>query len=554
MLSDPCDMAGAISYQAKVLCQAARAASRASPRSQASPSTYAPSPTADGDDRTYLAPPPPVRPGFTRLNVVGNLYVDQQGSFPRGYAGQWNGVEALTPVPVTQTWYVNRTEAKSAIEQPATLARPDGPGPAQFGFSVRGKVCYGDITGTDQTVLLTETPQRFRISNLHTLTPNRVSGCLITNTLSNFSPTVTLSADARGNVYLQYVIDVSNVQGNPVYRWESANVQLRNAMTPDSGASAVGGSGPAQYSGSPAGRGSPPQRSRSVPVQTPDNGPYRSDRFSGLTTWRSLFEKAAHSPAEFAKIEAKIAADGNGAQGMIVGLARPERNSLQKTLTDYELYKLYHRSPEALLAKQDECLQPRDYSPEEACDCLAGFPGDTLIGPGAGELVISSNHTAAVKACGVAAANAATPALRSRYLAQRARAQIPTTDPAQAVNWAAEAVAAGYRRATIIKAEGNLWDIEFRAGGFPPMTQREFESEVREGIAHLKEAKAAGVRETYIVARKYSQMMAHMKFNNAVLTPILKAMLAPPPKSPCGPDSRDNEGHPIPGTGCIGHR
>lgn len=294
----------------------------------------------------------------------------------------------------------------------------------------------------------------------------------------------------------------------------------------------------APYSAGPA-RNTATARQSQRPGMS-DSGPYRPEKFSGLTIWRDLFAKAAHSPDEFAKIHSNMARDANGSQAMANSLVAPRRNDLQKVLTDYDLYKLYYKNPELLLSKQTQCLESRDYSAEETCDCLAGFPGDTLIGPGAGELVLGSNHSMAVKACGVAFANASDPALKARYRAQQARAQVHTTDPAQAMTWANEAVAAGYRRATIVKAEANLWDVEFMAGGFPAMTQAQFELEMKEGLEHLKAAKRAGVAETFLVARKFQQELAHVSFNTAVLTPVLKAMMtdAPPPS---GDDQRNYE-------------
>ena len=305
----------------------------------------------------------------------------------------------------------------------------------------------------------------------------------------------------------------------------------------------------------PAEAASRPARTARPAIASPvhaDDNLYRSTGFDGLSTWRDLFAKAANSPAEFAKIQAQMTRDSTGSQAAANGLVKPGRNYLQKLLTDYELYRLYYGTPAALLVKQNQCLAPRVYTPEEACDCLAGFPGDTAIGPGAGELVISSNHAAGVKACGTAMANATDPALKARYLAQRARAQVRTTDPAQAVAWADEAIKAGYRRATIIKAEANLWDIEFLSGVFPPMTQSQFDQAMKDGTGHLRAARQAGVRETYLVATEYQQTLARLKFNSAVLTPIVKSMMAPPPKGNCGPDSRDSNGKSIAGSGCIG--
>jgi hypothetical protein len=551
---DPCAMAALAGARARALCEAAlagqavtksqnRAAAQDGP---ANASGYASAPNPPS------GPPPKIKPGFTRINVIGNLFVDVPSKSSTGGAGQWSGMGAPATIPVTQTWYVNKGQSRSTIQQPTLLVAPDRSPRAQFGFNYRDRTCFADITGADGPVLLTETPQTFRLSDLHMLTPNRVTGCPFTNTVNNFSGTITLSADSQGDVSMKYALNVYNAQGIQQYLWESADYQYRNGPAPEVAAGGPNG-GRAPSNAAPARGGLPTQAPRPTAAATPDNGPYRSDKFSGLTVFRQMFDQAAHSPAEFAKNQANMANAAKSGTAIANTIAFPKRSDLQKVATDYEYYTLYYRNPEKLYAKQNECLQPRDYSPEEACDCLAGFPGDTLIGPGAGELVISSNHTAAVKACGVAAANASTPALKARYTAQRARAQVPTTDPAQAMTWADEAIAAGYKRALITKAEGNLWDVEFRSSGFPPMTRVEFSQTMQEGVDHLKAAKKAGVLETYIVARKYQQQLDASKLSDAVMTPIIKSMLAPPPKTPCGPDDRGSDGKPITGTGCIGH-
>lgn len=279
-------------------------------------------------------------------------------------------------------------------------------------------------------------------------------------------------------------------------------------------------------------RSTSPRQAVPAPAAIPPNGPYRLDAVKGLATWRDAFAKAAHDPAGFAKFRESLIATANSPQAKAQILAYgPKRNDFEKFLTDYDLYKLYNRNAETLLSRQNQCMAPREYSAEETCDCLAGFPGQTTIGPGAGELITREAHTTAIKACGAAVTNATNPTEKARYLAQRSRAQVYTTDPAQAVSWADEAIASGYKRAAIVKAEANLWDIEFLAGGFPPITQTQFDLEMKDGIRHLQEAKRAGIPETYIVAKKYHQMLAHASLNTKIMAPLVRAMMTDPPKS-----------------------
>lgn len=280
----------------------------------------------------------------------------------------------------------------------------------------------------------------------------------------------------------------------------------------------------------PSSAGAPTTRRSQAASIASSSRAYRSEQFSGLNTWTDMFDKAANNPQDFSRFLGDVTKAANGADAAAYGLVTgPKRNNYQKILTDYELYRTYDRSPASLLAKQQQCRIPREYTPEEACDCVAGFPGTTGIGPGAGELVLGSNHALAVKACGEAAAAATDPARRARYTAQRARAQVYTFDVSQAVTWADEALAAGYKRANIVKATAFLRSIEVQMSGFPPMTEPAYNEEMKQGLTFLRASKAAGIRETYIVARQYQQVISRLKFNSAVLTPVLKSMLTPPP-------------------------
>lgn len=230
--SDGCAVVGMLDARAKALCEAAARSERATPAQNRGPAYGPPPPPAYGPAPSSPAGPlPAVRPGFTRVNVMGNLYVDVQGSYPDGYAGRWSS--APTSVPVNQTWYVNRGETRSTMQQTASLSASDGSGRAQLSFAHRVGTCYGDLAGANGQVLLTEAPRTFQLTNLHVMSPNYISGCAFTNTINNFSGSVTLSADNMGNVYVQYAVNVFNAQGVQQYLWESSSYQLRNTMTPE---------------------------------------------------------------------------------------------------------------------------------------------------------------------------------------------------------------------------------------------------------------------------------------------------------------------------------
>lgn len=60
-----------------------------------------------------------------------------------------------------------------------------------------------------------------------------MSGCASTREANNFSGTVTLSANRRGDISVRYDVDVFSAQGRQTYRWNSEEIQLKNGMTPE---------------------------------------------------------------------------------------------------------------------------------------------------------------------------------------------------------------------------------------------------------------------------------------------------------------------------------
>lgn len=295
-------------------------------------------------------------------------------------------------------------------------------------------------------------------------------------------------------------------------------------------------------------RGRTTPASRAAPPPPANPNIYRSNTFKGISTWNDAFTKMVDDPAGFQAFLTDIVKTASGVDAKVYGLATgPERNFYQKFLTDYRVYGEYFRSPTDLRTKAAQCAAERDYTPAEACDCVAGFPGDTLIGAGAGELVTGSNSALGIRACGKAAEDAADPLLKARYIGQRARAQIYTYDTYQAIQWADEAIRMGYKRAAIVKASAALRDFEVRNTCFPPPSVKDNTEIMTIGSNFLKEAKALRIRETYVVARQYQQALAIFKFNNAVLTPIFKAMTAPLPPDKVGGCRAD-------GVPCAGER
>jgi hypothetical protein len=294
------------------------------------------------------------------------------------------------------------------------------------------------------------------------------------------------------------------------------------------------------------------QRTAAPAQDNPDF--YEAKQFYGIDVWANAFDKASNSPGEFKTFITGMIQSATGAGATANALATgPQRNFYQKFLTDYQIYNDYFSNRSTLLDKSRECTAPRKYTPAEACDCVAGFPGNTLIGPGAGELVTGSNSKIGINACGKAAAAATDPNLKARYTAQRARAQVYTYNTFQAIQWANEAIQMGYPRASIVKASAALRDFEVRNSGFPAPSRQESETILKIGSDFLKEAKKLGVRETYIIARQYQQTLAIYKFNTSLYMGLYKSMTTPPPAEksggcradgvPCSGEKYDSSGN-----------
>jgi hypothetical protein len=286
----------------------------------------------------------------------------------------------------------------------------------------------------------------------------------------------------------------------------------------------------------------------------PSRNIFTMNEFQGLLTWKQAFDKEVNDPSGFLVFKSGIRQTATGAGAAGYGLFTGQRNFYQKFLTDYKLYKGYYPSAVALRDRQNQCLMPRNYSPAEACDCVAGFPGDTVIGPGTGELVTESNSAIGIRACGLAAESTTNSFLKARFTAQRARAQVYTMDVHQAALWADEAVAQGYRRASIVRASAELRTLEILGSGFPGMRPDQIEQNQRDEAHALTVAKANKVWESFIVAEQYQEAMQRFSFNTSIFTSLFKFMTAPPPPQehscardgvPCSGQGYDDHGNVI---------
>jgi len=491
----------------------------------------------------------------------GGLDVAVSGRYPEGYRPSW-ALNAATPQPIVANRYNHLVKYGRQDTETLFVRITDDQGRAALEFSRRGSApCLADIVGLPQVI--TSTPQEFLLDNFRYASHQGPQCQRTVQSVEPWEGSITLSSNPNGDLKLSLALYLANRSGAPWLDFIAQDLPFPNRMTPQMAVVDMERKGQTQASArsmtmtngqgaAPAVRANPVAastgRMATATPQDPDS--YDSKSFSGLSTWVDAFGKEASNPAEFAANLAKIKATANGAQAKMQTLPiGAQRNHFQKFLSDHKLYKGYYPSAAKLLARQNQCLEQRPYSAAETCDCVAGFPGDTAIGPGAGELVIRSNKTKAIAACGRAAELATEPRLKARFTAQRARAEAYGMDGPLAVKSTDEALAGGYRRAIIVKATIGLNGVEVLSSGFPVL-RSQVEGELKFGVEGLKAAKKAGVWETFIVAEQFQQALANLAFSDAVLEPILKSMLTPPPKSQCGPDSIGSDGKPIAGSGC----
>jgi hypothetical protein len=257
-------------------------------------------------------------------------------------------------------------------------------------------------------------------------------------------------------------------------------------------------------------------------------GVYKVEDFAALKPWAETFEKAIKDPKGYDRFLAGLSESSDGFGSMLAGLLQgPARNHYQIFLTDLETYLRYTPRVKTLLERTQQCLAPRDYSSAEACDCMAGFPGDATIGPGAGELVVRSSANLVLRACGEAA-QSADPRDRARFLAQCARAQLLLPNQAPAGEWARESMAAGYKRAQEIYVYAQLKEVEFMFERIPGPSKAELDDVLKRGRDSIAQAKALGIKGTDIMTRQFKQTVDRLNANQSIFGEIQKAIDTPP--------------------------
>lgn len=270
----------------------------------------------------------------------------------------------------------------------------------------------------------------------------------------------------------------------------------------------------------PAPAASTPVAARTLPAQTAalatTPGRYLSAQFDGVTNWVGLLDKGCNDPADFNRIKAQMQSTANGAGAAVNRLGRPGRNDYEKMGSDLQVQEAYYPNACQRVEQARQCLQAREYSAEEACDCLAGFPGDARIGVGAGELVVSANWRRGVETCS-AAAQRATGADKARYTAQLARAQTFSNDLFQARKNFDAAASAGYSRANSGAAFLAIRDVEFGTSGFPGYPVSQVQDIFGIAADYLRKARLAGHRDTPAIAKAADQVAASIKFNMSVI-------------------------------------
>lgn len=228
-----------LSGSARTLCNEAAARSAASRKKPAdtpssTPTAAPPAPVTAQQPvsipSTVATSAPPAQ-DMQRFEVAkgGGLSVDISGSYPQGFAPAW-AISATTPQAITTNRYNIHNHGPQGTET-LFVRITDDQGRAALEFSRRSTApCLADIVGLPQ--VLTSAPQRFDLANFR-YANNQGPQCQ--RTLGSTAPwkgSITLSADADGNIKLSLVLDLAMPSGAPWLEFTAQDLPFENRMTP----------------------------------------------------------------------------------------------------------------------------------------------------------------------------------------------------------------------------------------------------------------------------------------------------------------------------------
>ena len=272
-------------------------------------------------------------------------------------------------------------------------------------------------------------------------------------------------------------------------------------------------------------------------------GMYRASDFKGLRTWNDAYRKAVEDPDGFDTFLAGLRTSSkNTAAVLSSGVSGAARNSQIKFLGDLSLQRLFVPRYKDLFERSKECAIERDYSPAEACDCIAGFPGDAKTGAGVGELVVQSNQALIRRACTSASETAQTGREKGRFLAQRARGEILASNQSAAGITIKNALSLGYARAQILYAWAELYHFEVGTQLFPPPSRQDLDATASRGAEAIATARRLGIRDVHVVSEQWKHALHNLNVNAALLESFSKWIFQPlDSKDSCGTDCQNEQ-------------
>lgn len=253
-------------------------------------------------------------------------------------------------------------------------------------------------------------------------------------------------------------------------------------------------------------------------------------RGDGLTDTFTLLEKSCRNPGEYAQTLKKLNSLANGIEARANQLDSATRNSFQVALTDTAVLEAYYPEACPRLQRMLSCKAGQTVNAEIACDCGAGYPGETETGVGAVELILNTSRSFAPAACKQALDNAPTEK-KARYKAQLGRALIYSREPngfSEGLQHLNAAVAMGYFRARVDLARAALRQVEFQGAPAAGLSS---------AINELRQAKSKGAKDADMVLLSMNEVAAIHQWNKSFYKAFTAAVDSRPAQGPdadCG--------------------
>jgi hypothetical protein len=166
----------------------------------------------------------------------GGLFVDMAGNYPQGYGPTWV-LTGTQPQPVITNRYNVLNHGPQGTET-LFVRITDVQGQAVLEFFRRGTMpCDADIVGLPQVI--TSTPKQFNLANFRYANNQGPQCQRAVGSKAPWQGSITLSANANGDLALSLVLDMAMASGAPWFEFTAQNLPFVNQMTPQMAAAAA---------------------------------------------------------------------------------------------------------------------------------------------------------------------------------------------------------------------------------------------------------------------------------------------------------------------------